>query len=106
MKDRPVREDLSPQMGRCSSAQPSEVLRVLGEKGMFLEPAQEVPGMEVRGREAEPASAQSPDQVPPGPGLSWQHTALHMAAAGGWWLRLGDLRLLPPCWEGERAKLW
>lgn len=31
-------------------------------------------------------------------------TALHMAVAGGWWLRLGDLRLLPPPWEGGESK--
>lgn len=61
--------------------------------------------MEEGGREAKTLHCRPPGPGPAGPSVHfWHRSLLHMAVSGGWWLRLGDLRPLPPPWEGEKAK--
>ena len=61
-------------------------------------------GLKEGGREAETLP-----RIPPAPPShraavrSWRCWFLHMAVAGGWWLCLGDLRLLPPPWKGAES---
>lgn len=63
--------------------------------------------MEERGREAEtlPADLPWPESHRAGCAFLAPLAPLHMAGPGRWWLRLGDLRLLPPPGEGEKAQL-
>lgn len=77
-----------------------------GVGDMFLG-SQEVPkGQRKEGGRMQLCPADPLARVPPGrlciPGTAH---SLHMVVSGGWWLCLGDLRLLPPPWEGEKAEL-
>lgn len=85
-------------------------LRPLGEcrwAGWRVSGSQEVP----RGWRKERGRQRLCPADPPGPGPAGPvcaslapHTPLHMAVAGGWWLCLGALRLLPLPGEGAESR--
>lgn len=94
-------------MGLAPYALPSEVLRKLqvGWVAFWWEPGS------AQGWKEEGGKLGLCSVHPPWPGSHQAGCAflalpapLHMAVAGGWWPRLGDLRLLPPPWEGGESR--
>lgn len=106
-RHRRAREGRGPTMGVTPSAPPFAALRrvPVGRVACFQEPGG-AQGVEEGAREAETLPCR-----PPWPGAHRAVCAslaprapLHMAVAGGWWLCLGALRLLPPPGEGAESR--
>lgn len=94
-------------MGFAPYALPFEVLRKLKWDGWTVGGSQEVrSGWRKEGGRLGlcPANPPWPGSHQAGCAFLALFAPLHMAVAGGWWLRLGDLRLLPPPWEGGESK--
>lgn len=106
-RHRRAREGRGPTMGVTPSALPFAALRRVleGRVACFWEPGG-AQGVEEGAREAETLPCR-----PPWPRAHRAVCAslaprapLHMAVAGGWWLCLGALRLLPPPGEGAESR--